>query len=213
MPRREAAPRLNLPPWASIIPRKLSQLGALVACKTGERSGELSDSDFTGVKAVRGFISYEVNSPYWLPEAQVSRWLWVPDRSSITFTETGEWEFPTGAVLLKHVELPFQKDRPDRRRPIETQLIVFGKAGRNLGASYRWREDGTDADLVEDNDFTQIPRGLDADNPKRTWFFPGVDTALNLKTTVFGYVVEASTAQLNRDCTYPGGITDNQLRA
>ena len=102
---------------------------------------------------------------------------------------------------------------PSRRRRLETRLLVVDRAGLGYGVTYRWRPDGSDADL--------LPGGLGEDIPVRTaggsrllhWNYPSRHDCLACHTPAAGFVLGVTTRQLNGPLTYSQtGVTDNQLR-
>ncbi len=68
------------------------------------------------------------------------------------------------------------------------------------GATYRWRDDQSDAELVgedgrdEDVDIN-TPRGV----RRQTWHYPGRRECLSCHTAAAGHVLGVKTRQLNRD--------------
>jgi uncharacterized repeat protein (TIGR03806 family) len=174
------APHLNLP--ASEIgpmPARLSETGAF--------------ADLGSLTPARGLVPYDLNVPFWSDGASKRRWVAVPDGTAVHFSPIGEWGFPAGTVFVKHFE------RDGRR--LETRLLVCTESGRAFGASYRWRADGSDADLVP--------------QPRREggWYFPGPEDCKKCHIPSAGGVLGVNARQLNRDYAYPSGVTDNQLRA
>ena len=160
-----------------------------------------------------GFIPYNVNSPLWSDNAIKTRWISLPTNSTIDFAPTGEWNFPDGTVFLKHFELSVNDTNPAIRKRLETRLLVRDTNGFVYGASYRWRADQSDADLVLAATNVIITITNAAGTRTQTWSFPGRQDCLRCHTTVSGGVLGVKTRQQNGTNTYPTtGITDNQLR-
>jgi len=67
----------------------------------------------------------------------------------IKFSEEGDWEFPVGSVLIKHFELPINENNPSQTRRLETRFSVKGQDGNFYFLTYKWRADGSDADLIQ----------------------------------------------------------------
>ena len=83
------------------------------------------------------------------------------------------------------------------------------------GYSYRWRADGSDADLLPDTDtrtFTITDASAPGGSYQQSWRFPGRGDCMRCHTAAAGRVLGLTTRQLNRDHAYPGQV-DNQLRA
>lgn len=163
-------------------------------------------------------IPYDVNSPLWSDGASKQRWLAIPTGKRVEFSSTGAWKFPDGSVFVKHFELP--KVGADGKTTatvrLETRVLVRDASGYVYGASYRWRPDNSDADLVETgrNASVVIAAGLKgAPDKTQNWFFPGRQDCLTCHTRPSGGVLGVNTRQLNRAFRYRDtGITDNQLR-
>ncbi len=188
------------PPPAHPMPKLLSQTGAFADLK------KLQPADF--------LIPYAPNAPFWSDGAVKSRWMALPTDAKIIFSANGEWKFPAGTVFVKNFSLPVDDVNPQVLRRLETRLLVRDTNGFVYGASYKWRADNSDADLVNtgtNEDITIVT----ADGGTRTqrWFYPGRQDCLTCHTPQSGGVLGANTRQLNGNFKYPNGVTDNQLRA
>jgi uncharacterized repeat protein (TIGR03806 family) len=174
---------LNMPSTTNgRIPERLSETGAFADVKKLIPRNRL--------------IPYEINVSFWSDGADKQRWIGVPDGSTIEFSSTGEWRFPAGTVFVKHFNFG--------RRRIETRLLVRSSDGGVYGASYRWRDDGSDAVRVTTSQRTVI----DTEQDKRPWFFPSSEDCSKCHTPSVG-VLGVNTRQLNR----LGPTGDNQLTA
>ncbi len=78
-----------------------------------------------------------------------SRWMVIPTNQFINYSPTGEWTFPNGSVFVKHFELPINDTNPAIRKRLETRLLVRDTNGAVYGATYKWRADNSDADLLD----------------------------------------------------------------
>jgi hypothetical protein len=164
-------------------------------------------------------IPYAVNSPFWSDAAEKSRFVAVPSDGApysasevVTFSETGEWTFPQGSVFVKHFELVIDKQTGAKRR-LETRLLVRDELGGVYGRSYRWRPDGTDADVVPTAQ-TEVIQIVDANGStsNQTWLYPSPTDCLQCHNTFSKGVLGANARQLNGSLTYPTtGISANQL--
>jgi uncharacterized repeat protein (TIGR03806 family) len=166
-------------------------------------------ADLTTLEATPGLIEYEVNSPLWSDGARKRRWIALPGAQTIGFAAMGAWAFPAGTVLVKHFEID---TGPATVKRLETRVLVHHAAGWQ-GYTYRWRDDGSDADLLAGTatgTFT-VDDGAGGQE-ERSWFFPGRTDCLRCHTEAAGWVLGVRAAQINRDFDYPA-MTDNQLRA
>jgi uncharacterized repeat protein (TIGR03806 family) len=143
-----------------------------------------------------GLIPYDVIAPLWSDGAAKQRYLALPEGGTIAIDASGDMDFPPGSVLAKLFLLA--------DAPIETRLFVRHGDGVWGGYSYRFTEDGGDAQLV----------GADADYRlvgAQEWQFPGRQHCLDCHTQAAGFTLGLELAQLDRDYAYPGGQTANQL--
>jgi uncharacterized repeat protein (TIGR03806 family) len=158
-----------------------------------------------------GLVPYTVNAPLWSDGAEKRRWIALPGEAPIGFRETGQWAFPAGTMLVKHFEFP-QADAPPRR--LETRLLFVDRDGGGYGATYRWSQDQTDAELLHESITEQIE--IDSPDGPRTisWYYPSRQDCLSCHTRAAGFVLGVNTRQLNCELRYEGANTvDHQLRA
>jgi uncharacterized repeat protein (TIGR03806 family) len=198
--RIEAQAYLQMPPLADgKLPLLLSAIGAF--------------SDTAKFIPKAGLIPYELIVPFWSDGAEKTRWVAVP-RGKIAFAPAGEWSFPAGTVFVKTFDLPTDESDPRVRRRLETRVLVRDSAGGVYGAVYKWRQDGSDADLLSDSQTEDIPiRRINGEVRPQTWYYPSRKDCLTCHTARAGGVLGVKTRQMNRPLTYPSGVTDNQLRA
>ena len=196
MATRPPVQGVHLPPVAAEAPATLSATGLF--------------TDVATLTAAPGVVPYGVNSPLWSDAAEKQRWVALPPGEVIGFTPTGSWDWPQGTVFVKHFALPTGPGAQAVRRRLETRVLVYQPEGSSTyGVTYRWRDDGREADLVaatgRDEDVTG-PQG------RQTWHYPSQTQCLQCHQAPAGFILGPSTRQLNGTLTYPGGITDHQLR-
>lgn len=191
---------LNMPALASgVIPRRLSQTGAF--------------GDVVHMTPAKGLMPYDLVVAFWSDGAQKSRWVAIPD-GKIDYSPTGEWKFPACTVFVKHFDLPTDARNPAISRRLETRLLVRDSGGGVYGVTYKWRSDGSDADLLTDAKTEEI--SVTASNGAvhpQTWYYPSPKDCLTCHTANAGLVLGVKARQMNREFKYPSGITDNELRA
>ncbi|GAA5119211.1 PQQ-dependent sugar dehydrogenase [Luteolibacter yonseiensis] len=102
-------------------------------------------------------LPYQINAPFWSDHAVKSRYAAIPNGTTVGFTAQGDWDFPTGSVLVKHFDLPVSDLDPAVRRRLETRFIVKKADGSVYGATYKWRADQSDADLLDSSLTESIP--------------------------------------------------------
>jgi uncharacterized repeat protein (TIGR03806 family) len=143
-----------------------------------------------------GLIPYDVIAPLWSDGAAKQRYLALPDSGSITVDDSGDFDFPPGTVLAKLFLLSDV--------PIETRLFVRHGNGVWAGYSYRFSDDGADAQLVgADGDYRLLGT--------QEWQFPSRQHCLDCHTEAAGLSLGLELAQLDRPFAYPNGRTANQL--
>ncbi|MHC4408105.1 MAG: PQQ-dependent sugar dehydrogenase [Planctomycetota bacterium] len=156
-------------------------------------------ADLASLAPTAGVIEYEVNAELWVDGASKRRWIAIPGNEQITFHATGAWEFPTGTVVVKHFEL--------EGRRVETRVLVRSLSGWD-GYSYKWNDQGTDAELLDDGETEAIP----VTGGTQNWTFPSRADCATCHNAAAGFLLAVQANQLNRDFAY-AAQTDNQLRA
>jgi len=192
-------PYLSMPKQApGKFPALLSQTGAFEDVRT------LSPS--------KALIPYDLILAFWSDGAAKSRWISLP-AGKVGFSPDSEWKFPAGTVFIKHFDLPVDDTNPSIRRRLETRLLVRDQNGGVYGVTYKWRPDNSDADLLTDAVTERITIKTATGTREQTWYYPSRKDCLTCHTANAGGVLGVKTRQMNRDIAYPGGISDNQLRA
>jgi len=188
---------------AGSLPRLLSQTGAFADART------LTPSP--------GLIAYELNVSFWSDGAAKRRWMCLPnhrttDQSKIVFRPEDEWTFPTGTVFVKHFEMTLDESRPEIRRRLETRLLVCDATGSVYGVTYKWRADGSDAELLASNLTEQLVIKTAVGVRTQTWYYPSRQDCRVCHTDNAGGVLGVKTRQINREVTQADGHSENQLR-
>jgi len=202
-----ALPYLNMPSTPSgTIPALLSQTGAFGTTQT--------------LAAGSSLIPYGVNAPLWADGAHKDRWISIPNdgapygvSETIGFATSGEWTFPAGTVFVKHFELATDERAPATRRRLETRLLMVQANSTVYGVTYRWNAAGTDATLLTDGINEDITiTAADGSTRTQMWSYPSRTDCLACHNANSGGVLGVKTRQQNGEFSYPGGVTDNQLR-
>jgi len=168
-------------------------------------------ADVRNLSPNAALVPYEVNLPFWTGGASKRRWLAVPPGKRIHFAAAGAWGFPAGTVFVKHFELSGDGPRGEKRR-LETRVLVRDAAGGVYGASYRWREDHSDAELVKEGRVEPVVLKSAGGARTQDWFFPGPKDCQTCHNAAAGLVLGVHTRQLNQEIPSPGGCV-NQLLA
>lgn len=144
-----------------------------------------------------GTIPYHINSPLWSDGAEKQRWMAIPENTQLVVQGDGDFDFPTGTVLVKSFAFGDV--------PVETRLLVRHHDGGWAGYSYEWLDDGSDAVLLETGKTKTLSNG-------QAWTFPSRTQCLICHTSVARFALGPELAQLNSDFEYPStGRTANQL--
>lgn len=187
---------------------------ATVAAAPATLSATNLFSSVANLIPLAGIVPYTVNSPLWSDNAEKQRWVALPGTSQVGFAPTGEWTWPSGTIFIKHFALNTDERNATVMRRLETRVLVVNPAGgATYGATYRWRSDNSDADLV-------APSGQDENitittstgTRTQSWHYPSQTQCLQCHTANAGVVLGPKTRQLNGTYAYPGGASDNQLR-
>jgi len=161
-----------------------------------------------------GLIPYEINTSLWSDGAVKRRWIALPSNGKTRFSAEESWIFPPGTALIKHFELPpSATPAGERTRRLETRFFVRSLNGDYFGVTYKWRVDGSDADLLTDGQHELVEIGGLPDGGNRAWDFPSPIQCLQCHRPEAGYFLGVNARQLNRPV--PSGqpdVTGNQLR-
>jgi uncharacterized repeat protein (TIGR03806 family) len=189
------------PIGATGFPKVLSATGAFL--------------DAAGLVPVSGVVPYDIQVPLWSDGAYKRRWVSVPEGKSLGYSETEHYEVPAGTVFIKHFEMALDERFPQERRRLETRFWVAASADAQYGVSYRWNEEGTDAELLIDPETETLSiTGPDGTVREQTYFYPGPADCHTCHNEQAGFVLGVRTAQLNRTVTYRADRSaTNQLAA
>ena len=156
--------------------------------------------DLAALTPASGVIAYDLQAPLWSDGAGKSRWLALPDDASITLDEDGDYIFPPGSVLIKHFE------RDGRR--LEIRFMVQTQGGIWAGYTYAWNEDGTEANLVDQDgmNVAAIPEQEDS-----AWEIPSRNNCMSCHTRAAGRSLGLEVAQQDADLDFGGGQIFNQV--
>ena len=179
-------------------------------------------SNINRLTPVEGIIPYTITAPLWSDGAVKHRWVAVPNDGShnipeeqVVYSEEEEWTYPRGAVFIKHFELALDERDPNNTRKLETRFLVHGDDGDYYGFTYRWNDEGTDAELLDDS-VTEIFTITDSQGNTRQqpWLYPARSDCFVCHTSAAGTVLGPKSRQLNKDIYYPStGLTGNQLES
>jgi putative heme-binding domain-containing protein len=190
-------PAANQP---STFPHKLSEAGLF--------------ADLARQKRAAGVVAFSINTPQWVDGSTSTRFVAVPGNGVVKWKNNDVYgrpalDFPKDSVLVRTLSVETKAGDPASARRIETQLLHYdGKQWH--GYSYRWRDDGSDADLVGDagdqRQLTIADPSLPAGKREQTWHFASRAQCLTCHTAWSGFTLAFNHPQL--DLTNDNG---NQL--
>ncbi len=158
---------------------------------------------------VPALIPFELNSELWSDGSDKRRWMGLPDGTTVTIGADGDLAFPIGTIMVK--EFAYENVRLETRLFVHHPVVpaTVPPTGQWKGYSYKWRADGSDAELVPDGD--TMPFDVMVGNKAKSWKIPTRMECITCHNPAVGQTIGPEIGQLNRDYTYPNGRTDNQL--
>ena len=187
----------NTTPGGNEPPPLLSQTGAF--------------SDLATLTPATNVIPYAINVPFWSDHAIKTRWFSLPDSGdTMTWARDESWTFPTGQIWIKQFDLDLNRDQPGTQlRRLETRFLV--KTTDDVyGITYRWNDAQTDAELVDENGFSEdFDITENGQTYSQTWHYPSQSDCRVCHNEVSGLALGFNTRQLNIDV----GTNEYQLAA
>ncbi len=165
-------------------------------------------ADMASLEPSEHLRGYSVVQSLWSDGADKQRWMYLPAGEHIAVSEDGAFAFPEGAIFVKHFEFALDAGAPERKRRLETRVTV--KTDDHLyGMTYKWREDGTDADLLTERLVEEL-EVLDGEGrpAAQSYMYPSPQDCLTCHTREAGSVLGVSMPQLVGD-----GDTRSHLEA
>jgi uncharacterized repeat protein (TIGR03806 family) len=143
-----------------------------------------------------GVLPYDLNHPFWSDGAAKTRWLGLPDGATVDVDADGDLQFPVGTVLMKRFDVAGETP--------ETRLFMRHPSGDWAGYAYKWRDDGSDADL--------LMAGTTVSLAASSWAIPSRAECVRCHSAAAGGALGLEVGQLERAMTYPStGRVSNQL--
>jgi uncharacterized repeat protein (TIGR03806 family) len=157
---------------------------------------------------------YDVQNPLWSDGARKHRWLALPRGQKLEFAPEGPWRFPSGTVFVKHFDIALDKRRPAEVTPLETRFLVARADGGYYGVTYKWNDQGDDAELVLERKTRDLTvTEASGETRRQRYEFPSPNDCLVCHNANAGYVLGVRTEQLNRALPDGTGSSENQLVA
>lgn len=178
-------------------------------------------TDMSTLDVVDGFVPYELYESFWSDGALKKRWIAVPNNDGvhngpdeqINYSEYGDWEFPSGTVIVKHFDLSIDDNNPSVTKKIETRVSVVDEDGEMYFLTYNWNESETEATLQASSLDEPVDIATTGGGTRtQTWHFPSNSDCINCHNHANKGGLGLKTRYLNTDYTYAEtGLTGNQL--
>lgn len=202
-------------PVPNRFPRKLSDTGIFASTKDH--------------KVAPGVIPYSVNAQLWGDHAEKERFIAIPGNGQIGFDEITYpqpspgappgWKFPADTVLVKTFSMDMERGNPKSRKRLETRILHFQQFPGTQeygdqywrGYTYKWNEEQTDAELVDDKGL-DLPLRIKVGGKtvEQNYRIPSRAECTLCHTNAAKFALGVSTMQMNRDHNYDG-VVANQL--
>jgi uncharacterized repeat protein (TIGR03806 family) len=166
-----------------------------------------------GLVPKQGVVPYDVNTPLFSDYALKTRTLYLPPRTSATYSENAAFDFPVGTIVTKTFAFADDVRAPKVVRRIETRLLIRAESGW-VSNTYRWNDAQTDADLFIAGAILPLSFvGPTGETLSATYLLPNGNQCKKChenEDKITG-VIGLKARHLNRDLAYPDGTTENQL--
>lgn len=167
------------------LPRKLSETGLFADLKT-----------FTPDTAL---TPYQINVPFWSDHAIKTRFVGTQSGLPIQGTPGQPLKFPVGTIFVKHFDFAMDLRNPQQTRRLETRVLVFNADDSWYGVTYRWNQEGTDAELIDDTESETLQvTQLDGSIREQTWQYPDRQACLACHNSVSEGALGFSYRQLSQ---------------
>lgn len=151
-----------------------------------------------------GLVPYDIVAELWSDGTRKRRWVALPPGTSMTMSSTGAWLLPVNGFTVKEFAIETTPGDPSTRRAVETRFFVRTATGF-AGFTYQWRTDGSDADLLNDGQFT---KDWQLANGTYTHVYPSRSQCLSCHEGSWGPMLGLRPQQLARWADYNGTIAD-----
>ncbi len=165
--------------------------------------------DLATLTPIPALVPYSVRVPLWSDGAAKRRWMSVPTGSVIEYAPDVPWRFPPGTVFVKHFEMQLDAADPQSVERLETRVLVVQEDGRVYGVTYRWRDDGSDADLLVQDGYRNLTiKDEEGASHEQRYLFPGPVDCLTCHDQGANFVLGLRARQLDN---MSNGIVDDEL--
>jgi uncharacterized repeat protein (TIGR03806 family) len=191
-------------PWIVDGDGRLARLGLHEHGLPGSLPERLSETECFAADLVSPrpeLIPFLVASPLWSDGLLKQRYLVVPPERYVEREADGRWRFPDGSVVIKTFVLEAIEGDPASRRPIETRFMVRRDGVWDFH-SYRWRDDGSDADRLSAGAELELAVETPAGVEHFGWGFPSEIDCRNCHGFGDGELLGPHDLQMHRVVRY-----------
>ncbi len=153
-----------------------------------------------------GLVPYDVNAELWSDGTKKRRWIALPDGAAMTQGANGGWVGPAGTMMVKEFAIETTPGDASTRKVIETRFWVNDPTTGWMGITYRWRQDGLDADVLSDQAVTSAwPL---ANGGTYNHYYPSRTQCRSCHHSSHGPILGLRSEQLTRMFDYNGVIAE-----
>jgi uncharacterized repeat protein (TIGR03806 family) len=154
--------------------------------------------DLETLRPAAGLVEYQVRAPLWSDGADKRRFIALPDgEARVEIARDGSYRFPPGTLFVKHFERALDARHPERRRRLETRVLMLTKDGV-YGLTYKWNASQSDAELLREHVEEEL-KLVDEDGGTRraVYVYPSPGECLRCHDPDGSRVLGFKTSQLN----------------
>jgi hypothetical protein len=154
-------------------------------------------ADLGQLEPAQGLAPYSITTPLWSDGSVKRRFVAMAPGERARHSRDAPFELPVGTLLVKHFEIALDERKPEEVHRLETRVLVVDAQGV-YGASYRWRADQSDADLLLEHAEEELEI-IDRQGHRRSQvhIFPSPGECLRCHQGDFPGALGLKTAQLN----------------
>lgn len=153
-----------------------------------------------------GLVPYDLNAELWSDGTKKRRWIALPDGAAMTAGTNGGWVGPAGTMMVKEFAIETTPGDASTRKVIETRFWVNDPTNGWMGITYRWRQDGLDADVLFDQAVTSAwPL---ANGGTYMHYYPSRTQCRSCHHSSFGPILGLRPEQLTRMFDYNGVVAE-----
>lgn len=170
----------------------------------------LFKAPLNNLEPVYGVLPYEPISSLFTDYASKSRFIWMRDGTSATYTQDSEsLDFPIGTILIKNFY--YENVLPGNYKKILETRLMIRQANQWLFANYVWNDEQTDAFYNMDGSFVEVSWNQNGITKDVNYRIPnGAECVTCHNKGGSPLPIGTKPQSLNKNYNYPDG-SQNQL--